>query len=163
MQGMQDPQMMPQQGYPQQQQGYPQPTQYSMNVQIPNNQYSTTQVSDWMNSFCGCFSDIPSCCMSYFCPCVQYGQNQESFNGGGCCGHCCIYTILMCVGYYWCMACSFRSQIRRRYNIPGGDCTDCLAHFCCPCCALAQEAREISDRKNMSAGMNTNMTMNMNM
>jgi len=36
-----------------------------------------------------------------------------------------------------------RSTIRSRYNIRGDGCSDCLTSFCCTCCQLVQESREI--------------------
>jgi len=37
----------------------------------------------------------------------------------------------------------YRTRIRAKYMIQGGPCEDCLCHFCCACCAIAQEARHV--------------------
>jgi Cys-rich protein (TIGR01571 family) len=37
----------------------------------------------------------------------------------------------------------FRSKLREKYQIPGSGCEDCFWHFCCSCCAIAQEARHV--------------------
>lgn len=33
--------------------------------------------------------------------------------------------------------------MRRQYVIEGNACNDCLASWCCPCCALVQEDQEV--------------------
>ena len=40
--------------------------------------------------FCGCFNDLPSCCLSYFLPCVQFGFNAQAM-GDDCC-LCCLVS-----------------------------------------------------------------------
>ena len=100
----------------------------------------------WKHTLFGCFDDISSCVMSCCCQCIQYGQNQETFSSTGCFGNCCVYAILMCCGVQWCLHCSFRGQIRAKWNLPGSDIEDCATVFCCECCALSQEARELRER-----------------
>lgn len=43
-----------------------------------------------------------------------------------------------------CLASGKRTELRRKYGLKGG--SDCMAHACCSCCALCQEAREITFR-----------------
>jgi Cys-rich protein (TIGR01571 family) len=77
--------------------------------------------------------------------------------------HCCIYCGLLSTGHEWVLQVRPedvelygdsrliprrvqirpREEIRERYGIRGGPCTDCLASCCCCCCALTQEHREI--------------------
>jgi len=50
----------------------------------------------------------------------------------------------------------YRMKIREKFMIPGNGCEDCLCHWFCTCCAIAQEARHV-DRDTglmpMPAGM----------
>jgi len=39
--------------------------------------------------------------------------------------------------------CYIRGLIRQSKDIEGSALTDALLHYCCPCCALIQEAREM--------------------
>eukprot|EP00295_Goniomonas_pacifica_P016324 CAMPEP_0175852438 /NCGR_PEP_ID=MMETSP0107_2-20121207/26203_1 /TAXON_ID=195067 ORGANISM="Goniomonas pacifica, Strain CCMP1869" /NCGR_SAMPLE_ID=MMETSP0107_2 /ASSEMBLY_ACC=CAM_ASM_000203 /LENGTH=180 /DNA_ID=CAMNT_0017167953 /DNA_START=9 /DNA_END=551 /DNA_ORIENTATION=- len=41
----------------------------------------------------------------------------------------------------------WRGQIRSQYQIEGNVCFDCLAHFFCSCCSIAQEAHEVDNRE----------------
>jgi Cys-rich protein (TIGR01571 family) len=61
---------------------------------------------------------------------------------------CCEYCMCVCLLPLPCTACCLakgkRKDLRRKYGLKGG--SDCMAHACCSCCALCQEAREISYR-----------------
>ena len=37
----------------------------------------------------------------------------------------------------------YRGKVRREYNVNGNVMEDCCWHFCCGCCAIAQEARHV--------------------
>jgi len=37
----------------------------------------------------------------------------------------------------------YRMKIRAKYQIPGNGCEDCLCHWFCTCCAIAQEGRHV--------------------
>ena len=43
-------------------------------------------------------------------------------------------------------SCSYRSKLRGQYHLEESPCVDCLVHFCCECCALCQEYRELKKR-----------------
>lgn len=38
-----------------------------------------------------------------------------------------------------------RKKIRKKYDIGGGDCEDCLCVYCCPPCALTQELVQVKE------------------
>ena len=38
-----------------------------------------------------------------------------------------------------------RGEIRERLRLNGNGCSDCLVSWCCACCALVQEEREVQD------------------
>lgn len=102
--------------------------------------------SEWQNSLCGCCDDCGSCIVSFIFPCVQYGQNRALLTNGSCVGDCICYALLAPFALSWCLGCSERAQVRAKYNIIGGQCDDCCAHFFCTPCALAQEYREMNQR-----------------
>jgi Cys-rich protein (TIGR01571 family) len=59
-----------------------------------------------------------------------------------------LFTVTL--GYSWivgiCAAVYFRQQLRQNYGIQSGGVTlawDCLFWCCCPCCSIAQEARQV--------------------
>lgn len=43
---------------------------------------------------------------------------------------------------WFCVSCSIRGALRRRREIPGSECEDCLVVACCPCCSTVQMAHE---------------------
>ena len=94
----------------------------------------------------GYFDDMGTCCQSFCCPCVQYGENHHAILGGGSGCACFTYFLLCLLGCSWCISWPFRTTIRRRWGIDGNQCLDCLGHTFCSCCSLNQEAREITLR-----------------
>ena len=103
----------------------------------------------WKNSLFGCLADFPSCYTSFFCPCIQYGQNNENLLqnsfGTPCCS--CCFLAMLC-GSHWCVTSPFRKQLKSKFNLFGASNDDCCIAFCCVCCTLSQEAREIACRKD---------------
>ncbi len=118
-----------------------------------------TGAGAWTSGLCDCCK-TPACCMACCCPSCIFGQisaamtPQEVFCGGNYCGACCLYALLtapqividtitlpvtsILLPFGTCVHCPMRSAIRKKYNIPGDDCEDCLIVWCCACCALAQ-------------------------
>ncbi|XP_002164064.1 uncharacterized protein LOC100205443 isoform X1 [Hydra vulgaris] len=94
-------------------------------------------MSQFKNGICGCCSDISTCCITYFLPCVTAGKNAEHVNK-----NCCLYGFLgiTCVGPI--TRAIIRSKVREKYNIEGSCCGDFICHLFCPLCALVQESRE---------------------
>ena len=74
----------------------------------------------WKASLCGCMDDCTSCCLTFWCPCFQYGFNKQATTGEGCCVPCCVYFLV--VSLAWpvmpCIAASNRTTIRQVYNLP---------------------------------------------
>ena len=106
----------------------------------------------WSSGLFGCMQDMKICLISCFCPPIQYGMNSDEFNKSGCVVPCLSYLCLdMLGGWGWCLGYSFRGALRNRLMIHGDSCGDLLVHCCCPCCALAQEGREIKAKKSLVA------------
>jgi len=104
-------------------------------------------MGDFQEGLCGCFSDIESCLCSCFCPCVQIGRNWEAIGEGECltCGliYCAVqvFTGLGCIVHMM-----ERGKVRAKYGMEENAVMDLLCAWCCGCCAMAQEAREIKAR-----------------
>jgi Cys-rich protein (TIGR01571 family) len=102
------------------------------------------QTQTWSTGMCDCFSDCETCVPSFFCPCVQFGNNAAVV--GDNCPSCCLLYVL-CSHFYLCclVHAPVRGKIRARYNIKGDDGSDLLSTVC-GCMSIAQEAREIKIR-----------------
>jgi len=107
---------------------------------------------NWNSDIFHCFGDSNICCVSCFCPCIQYGRNIEAFNQKPCIYPCLIFFFLnFLVGSSWIVSHATRGEIRAKYGINGSCLKDCCCHVWCRCCALAQEGREIKARNNFVA------------
>ena len=105
----------------------------------------------WSSGLYDCCDDIVSCLMSARFPAITFGLNKERLDGSSACESCCAYFFLHLV----CMCCivhaPMRGALRDKYNLEESGCNDCVAVTFCPCCALAQEARELNYRQPASA------------
>ncbi|XP_076885327.1 protein PLANT CADMIUM RESISTANCE 2-like [Bidens hawaiensis] len=112
--------------------------------------------SQWSSGLCDCTSDISTCCLTWWCPCVTFGRIAEIVDRGAtsCPVHGAIYAILIALAVFpWLYSCMYRSRMRRRYMLPAEPCNDCCLHYFCEQCALCQEYRELKHRGfNMSIG-----------
>ncbi|RHZ83117.1 hypothetical protein Glove_99g355 [Diversispora epigaea] len=98
----------------------------------------------WKHGFCSCLGDCGTSLLTWCFPCITYGQNKTALNpDASCFCNALIYYCLMGCSLCWIPATSNRGEIRAKYNIEGSGLEDCMAHFCCTCCALVQEAREL--------------------
>ncbi|CAI9755973.1 unnamed protein product [Fraxinus pennsylvanica] len=114
----------------------------------------------WSTGLCGCCSDIPNCCITCWCPCITFGRIAEIVDkGSSSCGVSgVLYTLIAITGCACLYSCFYRSKLRRQYMLPENPCADCCVHFCCECCALCQEHRELKNRGfDMSIGWHGNM------
>ncbi|EPS39947.1 hypothetical protein H072_6363 [Dactylellina haptotyla CBS 200.50] len=127
--------------------GTPMPITEKASLAMPNN---------WLHGLCGCFGDCDSCCITFCCPCITYGevhhriQNKTQKDYNRCCNvPCWSFAGLMLCGAQWVMGCMQRGELRRKYNLDGSGCGDCVKHFFCECCTLVQEDRESKTRQQL--------------
>ncbi|OJD13153.1 hypothetical protein AJ78_06356 [Emergomyces pasteurianus Ep9510] len=111
----------------------------------------------WNHGLADC-SDIGSCCLGLFCPCILYGRTQYRLNrksnrkdptnllGYETCNAPCTAMALLC-GCQWLLATIQHSRTRRAYGIPGSIPSDCVRATCCTCCTLIQDEKEIKTRE----------------
>ena len=108
----------------------------AMAIQMP------AQKQEWSTGLCGCCDDCSSCCLTCFCPCVQYGKNYEDVNEEGCCSQGFLFCLLAHFGLSCCIHKDLRRDIRQKRGLPDG-CGDCMTVCCCPLCAICQESRQL--------------------
>ncbi|KAJ8770086.1 hypothetical protein K2173_010131 [Erythroxylum novogranatense] len=115
----------------------------------------------WSSGLCDCCSDMSSCCLTFWCPCVTFGRIAEIVDQGTppCPASGAIYALLAFITGCACLySCTYRSRMRKVYMLKESPCNDCLIHWCCETCALCQEYRELKNRGfDMSLGWEGNV------
>ncbi|ONM62335.1 cell number regulator 4 isoform X1 [Zea mays] len=108
---------------------------------------------EWTTGLCGCFSDCKSCCLSFLCPCIPFGQVAEVLDKGmtscGLAGL--LYCLLLHAGVavvpcHCIYTCTYRRKLRAAYDLPPEPCADCCVHMWCGPCAISQMYRELKNR-----------------
>ncbi|XP_038883663.1 protein PLANT CADMIUM RESISTANCE 11 [Benincasa hispida] len=123
----------------------------------------------WEGELLDCYDDRRIAIESACCPCHRFGKNMGRAGFGSCFLQGTVYLILVLGAlcnfiaflvskrhYFLYSAIAFtistvtylgffRTQMRRKFNIRGGDNSldDCIYHLICPCCALSQESRTL--------------------
>ncbi|KAL1965684.1 hypothetical protein VTN77DRAFT_5184 [Rasamsonia byssochlamydoides] len=115
----------------------------------------------WSTSFGEC-SDIGTCCLGIWCPCILYGRTQYRLSrksrredptnllGFEACNGSCTAMALLC-GCQCILAAIQHTRTRKTYEIEGDICTDYVRASCCICCTLIQDDREIRKREEARA------------
>ncbi|KAI5677802.1 hypothetical protein M9H77_08752 [Catharanthus roseus] len=146
--------------------GIPVSTQSYTNIESfpappPPHFQATTPAGYWSSGLCDCGSDVSNCCITFWCPCITFGQIAEIVDKGStsCGASGALYGLLAyftgCACIY---SCFYRQRMRKEYMLPESPCADCLVHFCCEPCALCQEYRELKNRGfDMSIGWHGNV------
>ncbi|CAG8949716.1 hypothetical protein HYFRA_00004034 [Hymenoscyphus fraxineus] len=131
-------------------QSLPQPKSISTNMNFQQAKTPTGE-AEWEHGLFDCFKgeDLLLGVQTYFCPCITYGKTQartrdptlgsyELINTD-----CLMWTGAHCFGISWLLSCMKRTEIRESYNIRGDNVTDCLLSWCCNCCTLMQQEKEV--------------------
>nr|XP_043613833.1 protein PLANT CADMIUM RESISTANCE 11-like [Erigeron canadensis] len=115
----------------------------------------------WSSGLCDCCLDIPTCCLTCWCPCIIFGQIAEIVDKGttSCGVHGTIYAVINAFTGCGCLySCVNRTKMRRQYGLTEAPTNDCCVHFCCGPCALCQEYRELQHHGfDLSIGWQGNM------
>ncbi|KAJ1701400.1 hypothetical protein LUZ63_001179 [Rhynchospora breviuscula] len=123
--------------------------------------YALPQQQAWSTGLCDCFDDVNNCCLTFWCPCITFGQIAEIVDRGntscGTAGG--LYILLACLtGCQWIYSCTYRPRMRTEHNLQEVPCADCCVHFCCEGCALCQMSRELKNRGwDLSLGYRLNL------
>eukprot|EP00455_Lapot_gusevi_P022561 TRINITY_DN234_c0_g1_i2.p1 TRINITY_DN234_c0_g1~~TRINITY_DN234_c0_g1_i2.p1 ORF type:complete len:163 (+),score=38.03 TRINITY_DN234_c0_g1_i2:33-491(+) len=112
----------------------------------------------WGSDECACFNDTETCLCAMCCglQLTAFTYNRAGFGG---------YLVLTLMFFLWltavCLGTYFsgfvillclvnlawriyyRGLLREKYRIMGSPCMDCVVHCFIPCCATAQEARQM--------------------
>lgn len=98
-------------------------------------------MGDWAHGLLGCFDDFGTCIIAWFVPCVTFGQNAEAAGTASSCLIGGIFFLIPLLNIIcWIQT---RGAIREQHGIEGSLVSDILAIFCCPLCALVQEAQQV--------------------
>ena len=100
----------------------------------------------WRVDLCSCCDDCTTCYMSLVCPCVVYANIAQRLDGSSWCGACTLYSLCFLLGCQCLLHASKRTTLRHQYDLQADCCCDCCTVWCCGCCALAQESRELKLR-----------------
>lgn len=131
--------------------------------------------SSWQDQWNDCGAEPETCLLSCCCPCVQFGKNyaavrpltygahpQQTVEENK--GACCLAALAYMGATYFCgclgagvAGCFVRQEIKKKYGITTGECSDSpsdfLLHCCCQPCALSQEWRELKFRADQPAAI----------
>jgi len=122
-----------------------------------------TGSEEWKNDIFSCMdggleANDHLCLKTTFCPCFTYGKQQERLRNPTLQGYerinndCIMWAGAQYVcGLSWILTMMKRGEIREKYDIKGDQMSDCLMSWCCGCCALIQQEKEIIARQE-SAG-----------
>lgn len=94
---------------------------------------------EWQHGLCGCFDNFGLCIVSWIIPCYRFGKNAEAV--GESCFMCGLGFMVPVLDLF--LGAHIRSKIRESKGIQGSFVGDLIMYFCCPFCALVQEAQEL--------------------
>ncbi|XP_030443776.1 cell number regulator 2-like, partial [Syzygium oleosum] len=126
----------------------PPPPMMHVPMQMAQNPPAGAVPGQWTTGLCGCCEDPSNCVITFCCPCITFGQNAEIIDRGA---TSCVNGAVTCyslayAGVACLYSCTYRKKLRGLHSLPEDPCADCLVHWCCMCCALSQEYRELKNR-----------------
>jgi Cys-rich protein (TIGR01571 family) len=120
---------------------------------------ANTFTNEWQSNIFDCFAPGELCLKACCCPCFVFGKTQarirdpslatyERFNTD-----CLMWAALQyTVGFGWALQFIRRKEMRVQYSLKGDDLSDCLLSWCCTCCALIQQEKEVIGRQSAPVG-----------
>ncbi|XP_056008849.1 cornifelin homolog B-like [Ostrea edulis] len=96
--------------------------------------YSRPPLREWSTGIFGCFEDMPSCCLGFWCGTIGYPCYLSNKLGESCC-----LPICVC-GSTWLIA--LRVKLRTEHNIMGDIMDDSSKASWCYHCTMCQLSRE---------------------
>merc|ERR1711973_356446 len=105
------------------------------------------KMSEFKHGICGCCDNKNLCLLGCCLPCYAIGKTAESADQ-----NCLLFGLLALTPFNLCVGTYVRGLLREKYQIEGNVATDFLAHCCCSCCAIIQEAQEVTDRGDAPDG-----------
>lgn len=106
-------------------------------------------MSRWDTSLFSCFENGMVFVATCFCLPCQLAYQKSAVNNQRC-------EFKACLPFLFCPCCCgvvVRSDIREKYGFPGTFCGDLLTLFCCPCCAVSQQSRQLDLKGLRPAGI----------
>ncbi|RHZ62292.1 PLAC8 family protein [Aspergillus thermomutatus] len=97
---------------------------------------------------------LPSGLVGWCAPCCLFGKTQSRLQDPALKEHsyvngdCCLYALSGYCGLYWVLLMIKRGELRERFGIQGSAFEDCWQSYCCPCCTLVQNEKEVEARSN---------------
>ena len=112
----------------------------AVTVSLPPQQVAEDppMTNEWHYGLCGCFGNIALCAITFFVPCVTYGEIAKVL-GKQCLTHGLLFIVPILNCILWV---GQRGELRKRRGIMGTAVNDCCIILCCSCCALTQEGQE---------------------
>jgi len=93
-------------------------------------------MADFESGLFGCFDDLSSCLLTYFCHYIQMAKSKAMVDGREC-------TFCDCLCMSAVMTYFTRQQIRSKFAYQLNSCSDCLVVSFCYSCVVCQHAREL--------------------
>ncbi|KAL2826702.1 PLAC8 family-domain-containing protein [Aspergillus cavernicola] len=126
---------------------------------------------NWSYSFWQFWTPLDTCLMGWCCPCILFGKTQARIEDPSLANYspindnCLIWCGLSCCAASFLIQTKKRDELRKKYgitethlerllkmdegdvkkkhNVEGSLVEDCLGAFCCRCCGLVQEEKEV--------------------
>ncbi|KAL2760960.1 hypothetical protein ACRALDRAFT_1073412 [Sodiomyces alcalophilus JCM 7366] len=117
---------------------------------------SPASAQSWSNSLFACFNPVDLCLVSCCLPCVTFGKTYHRLNRDpNLEGYqpvntsCLMFCATACLGVHWIPGAMQRAQVREKFQLSGNCITDLALSFCCACCTLVQQEKEVQEKSSL--------------
>jgi Cys-rich protein (TIGR01571 family) len=104
-------------------------------------QMAMPPMGQWTTGLCDMGEDPTNCVVTFFLPCITFGQIAEVIDQGttSCLVAGAVWVgVLLIFGCPCFVSCMWRTKLRAKYNLPQDGLGDLCTHFWCGPCALCQ-------------------------